>query len=96
MKVYRYNLGEIIYFNAFRYHSGHVPRAGDFDNELNPERKRAETVGFAAEHKDGYWVLFRMCKGSTNDYVQQKILKTDINQFSTGASDKVYMFHGEL
>ena len=96
MKVYRYNLGEIIYFNAFRYHSGHVPRRSDFVNELNKERKRAETVGFAAEHKDGFWVLFRMCKGSTNDYVKQKIVETDINQFSTGVSDKTYMFHGEL
>jgi hypothetical protein len=88
--VHRYNLGEIIFFNAFRWHSGHVPRAGDIPDEMNPLRTRAETVGFAAKHVDGHWVLFRMCKGSTDDKVTKKILETDKNSQSTGEAKARY------
>jgi len=88
--VHRYNLGEIIYFNAFRWHSGHVPMAGNIPLNLNPLRKRAEAIGFAAKHKDGYWVLFRMCKGSTDDKVTKKILETDLNPTSTGEAKSRY------
>jgi len=88
--VHRYNLGEIIYFNAFRWHSGHVPRAGDIPLHLNPDRKRAETVGFAAKTKHGHWALFRMCKGSTDDKVTKKILATDLNPSSTGEAKSTY------
>ena len=57
------NLGELVFFNAYRWHSGHVPREGSMPLADNPLRKRGEAVGFAAELKDGRWVLFRMCKG---------------------------------
>mmetsp|Transcript_54473 Transcript_54473/g.129841 ORF Transcript_54473/g.129841 Transcript_54473/m.129841 type:complete len:365 (+) Transcript_54473:82-1176(+) len=95
MDAYRYNLGEIIFFNAFRWHSGHVPRVSEFIAEDNPLRTRAETVGFAAELKNGDWVLFRMCKGSTDDAVTKKILKTDVNPSSTGESTHVYDANAE-
>lgn len=96
MEVHRYNLGEIIFFNAFRWHSGHVPRRDDFLPGDNEDTKRAETVGFAAELRGGKeWVLFRMCKGSTDDSVKKKILETDINPTSTGASQKTYEFGEE-
>ena len=62
-EVHRYNLGEVVFFNAYRWHSGHVPREGSMPLMDNPLRKRGEAVGFAAELKDGRWVLFRMCKG---------------------------------
>ena len=52
-----------MFFNAYRWHSGHVPREGSMPLADNPLRKRGEAVGFAAELKDGRWVLFRMCKG---------------------------------
>ena len=68
-----YNLGEIIWFHAFRYHSGHVPRTADFKDHENPKANRSEIVGFAAELTDGDWVLFRMCKGSTDDNVTEKL-----------------------
>jgi len=72
--LHRYNLGEIIFFNAFRFHSGHVPPENFVDWEMNNRGTRAEAIGFAAELKDGPWVLFRMCKGSTDDGVKEKIL----------------------
>lgn len=95
MDAYRYNLGEIIFFNAFRWHSGHVPRVSEFIAEDNPLRTRAETVGFAAELKEGEWVLFRMCKGSTDDGVTKKILSTDVNPSSTGESTQAYDANAE-
>mmetsp|Transcript_19374 Transcript_19374/g.30754 ORF Transcript_19374/g.30754 Transcript_19374/m.30754 type:complete len:367 (+) Transcript_19374:78-1178(+) len=95
MDVYRYNLGEIIFFNAFRWHSGHVPRASEFLDKDNPDHKRAETVGFAAELKTGKWVLFRMCKGSTDDKAKEKILDTDVNLSSTGAATENYVLSAE-
>ena len=93
--VHRYNLGEIIYFNAYRWHSGHVPREGTVPLHLNPDRKRAETVGFAAKHKEGWWALFRMCKGSTDDKVTKKILATDLNPTSTGDAKSKYDISAE-
>lgn len=67
MTPYRFNLGEIFMFNAFRWHSGHIPRKGGISPDLNPLHKRSVAVGFTAKHKDGYWVLFTMCKGTTSD-----------------------------
>ena len=90
MQAHRYNLGEIIFFNAFRWHSGHVPKTSEFIVEENDLDTRTETVGFAAKHKEGFWVLFRMCKGSTDDNVTEKILATDLNPNSNGASTKQY------
>jgi hypothetical protein len=84
--IHRYNLGEIIFFNAYRWHSGHVPRVSTYIPEMNLKAKRSETVGFAAKHKEGWWALFRMCKGSTDDKVRKKILETDANPTSTGES----------
>lgn len=95
MEPHRYNLGEAIWFNAFRWHSGHVPRKATFIDAENPDHKRAETVGFAAEHKDGRWILFRMCKGTTDDRVEEKLLKTDINPDSTGASKQKFLVSEE-
>jgi hypothetical protein len=95
MTAHRYNLGEIIFFNAFRWHSGHVPRVSEFVDSDNPQHKRAETVGFAAELKNGNWVLFRMCKGSTDDKAQEKILLTDVNPSSTGAAKQNYVLSDE-
>lgn len=95
MQAHRYNLGEIIFFNAFRWHSGHVPRVSEFIDADNPDHKRAETVGFAAELKNGKWVLFRMCKGSTDDKTKEKILSTDVNPSSTGKSTQKYVLNDE-
>ena len=72
--VHGYNVGEIIWFHPYRYHSGHVPRTRDFDDKLNPHQNRSEIVGFTAELTNGTWVMFRMCKGSTDDTVKEKIL----------------------
>lgn len=89
-EVHRYNLGELIFFNAYRWHSGHVPRAGTVPPADNPLRKRGEAVGFAAELRDGRWVLFRMCKGSTDDALSAKLLATDVNRGSSGAANASY------
>lgn len=69
MNVSKFNVGELIYFNGFRYHSGYVPRVKDFIPEDNLNAVRANSVGFIAEHVDGFWVLFRMCKGTTSEKV---------------------------
>lgn len=95
MSPHRYNLGEAIFFNAFRWHSGFVSRISEFVDADNPEHKKAETVGFAAELKTGEWVLFRMCKGSTDDKAKEKILATDINPSSTGAATDKYTLSDE-
>lgn len=95
MTPHRYNLGEIIFFNAFRWHSGHVPRVSEFVDADNLDHKRAETVGFAAELNTGTWVLFRMCKGSTDAKVKEKILATDVNPSSTGAANSSYVLSQE-
>jgi len=87
MTAHRYNLGEIIFFNPFRFHSGHVPRTSEFKAEDNKKAARAEVVGFGVELKEsGDYVLFRMCKGSTDDSIRKKILATDVNP----DSDKGY------
>lgn len=46
--LHGYNVGEIIWFHPFRYHSGHVPRRADFDDSLNPHGNKSEVVGFTA------------------------------------------------
>ena len=73
-----------------RWHSGHVPMEGNIPIVDNPLRKRSVAVGFAAKHKAGHWVLFRMCKGSTDDKVTKKILDTDRNPTSTGEAKSRY------
>ena len=72
-----------------------VDGSADFVDADNPDAKRAETVGFAAEHKSGRWVLFRMCKGSTDDKATEKILATDINPSSSGAANGTYVLSEE-
>eukprot|EP00286_Rhodomonas_abbreviata_P020279 CAMPEP_0181303570 /NCGR_PEP_ID=MMETSP1101-20121128/8636_1 /TAXON_ID=46948 /ORGANISM="Rhodomonas abbreviata, Strain Caron Lab Isolate" /LENGTH=269 /DNA_ID=CAMNT_0023409167 /DNA_START=732 /DNA_END=1541 /DNA_ORIENTATION=- len=92
MTPHRYNLGEIIFFNPWRFHSGHVPRRSEFRASENSRTTRAEIVGFGAELKEsGDYVLFRMCKGSTDDSVRRKLLKTDVNPDSSGASTQGYL-----